>query len=252
MCHSCQENSEKCASCNPYFILENGECLFIYSFEAIYKTSQANDFNQITKLFNVEYLEDYKINKIQVDDEYINPTSNYYQFNTDGDHTVRINIDLKESTSLNKFFENINELISINFTDVFNTTNIKNMSEMFSSSKNLIYINLSNLNTENVTDMSNMFKDCEKLNEIDISNFKTENVENMYGMFENTDITSLDLSHLETKNVKNMGNMFKDCVFLNFLKLNFNTENVENMSNMFSTCKSLDCLNITMFDTRKC
>lgn len=43
-CLSCQKNSNKCASCNPYFRLENGKCIFIYSFEAIYNIH--NDINK--------------------------------------------------------------------------------------------------------------------------------------------------------------------------------------------------------------
>ena len=68
-CHSCRKNNNKCESCNPYFRLENGKCVFIYSFEAIYKSTKTNNANEETKLFNVESLIDYKINKIQVDDK---------------------------------------------------------------------------------------------------------------------------------------------------------------------------------------
>ena len=79
-CLSCKKNSERCASCNPYFRLENGECLFIYSFEAIYKTRQTNDIVESTQLFNAEYLSDYQINKIQVDGNYSETYTNYYNF----------------------------------------------------------------------------------------------------------------------------------------------------------------------------
>ena len=133
-CLSCEKGSKKCGSCNPNFRLENGKCLFIFSFEGIYNTSQKNDGNEGTKLFNVESLANYKINKIQVDDKYAKNNTNYIKFDEDGLHKVRINIDLKNSSSLNKFFENINDLISINFTNDFNITGIENMDEMFSSS----------------------------------------------------------------------------------------------------------------------
>ena len=122
------------------------------------------------------------------------------------------------------------------------------MDEMFSSTKNLVYLNMFELNTENVRSMKNMFKNCEQLNEIVISNFKTEKVENMFGMFENSGVIDLDLTNFQTKTTKNMGNMFKNCKYLQFLNLNFNTENVENMENMFSSCISLTSLKISMFD----
>ena len=81
-CLFCQKNSEKCAACNPNFRLEDGKCFFIYSFEAIYKARQTNG-NEAIKLFNVEFLNNYKINKIQVDDKYIEKPTNYYTFISD-------------------------------------------------------------------------------------------------------------------------------------------------------------------------
>ena len=247
-CLSFVENSTECASCNPYFRLENGACLFIFSFEAIYNIRKTSYKSDGIKLFNVEYLGNYKINKIQVDDKFVKTKTNYYKFYTVGEHKVRVNIDLKKGSSLNKFFENINELVSINFTNEFNTKGVENMDEMFSSTKNLVYLNMPYLNTENVRSMKNMFKNCEQLEEIDISNFKTEKVENMFGMFENSGVKNLDLTNFKTKTTTNMGNMFKNCKYLKFLNLDFNTENVENMENMFSSCISLTSLNISMFD----
>ena len=96
---------------------------------------------------------------------------------------MRINLALENSTSLEKFFENINELISINFTNDFNTTGIIYMNEMFSFSKNLISVNLSNLNTENVITMKEMFSYCTKLQEINLENINTTKVESTAGLF---------------------------------------------------------------------
>ena len=44
----------------------------------------------------------------------------------------------------------LDRLISIAFSEDFNTKNITNMSEMFSVSKNAILINISSFNTENI------------------------------------------------------------------------------------------------------
>ena len=95
-CLSCKK--EECAKCNPFFRLENGKCFFIYSFVAIYNTSLKNKDQNLIKLFNIESLTDYKINKIQVDGEYVEnfeSNSNYYNFTNEGVHEVKINIDLK-------------------------------------------------------------------------------------------------------------------------------------------------------------
>ena len=42
-CLSCEKGTKKCGSCNPNFRLENGKCLFIFSFEAIYSIVQRDE-----------------------------------------------------------------------------------------------------------------------------------------------------------------------------------------------------------------
>ena len=252
-CLSCKTNTEYCGSCNPSFRLENGTCEFIYSFEALYKIRETNNENEEIKLFNIESLKHYKINKIQIDDEYITNNTNYYKFNSSGDHLVRVNINLNDSDSLKYFFGNINELISINFTDEFNTTNILYMDEMFSNSKNLIYINISNLETENLKSMKNMFNSCTNLQSIDLSNIKANNVESTSGLFSGCNsIENIDLSNLDLKNNKDMSYMFNDCHSLKEIIFGeINTENVENMKSLFENCKSLELFNLEEFNTVK-
>ena len=250
-CFSCVKNSKKCGSCNPNFKLENGTCIFIYSFEAIYKISQSNDANDNVKLFNVESLSNYEIKKIQVDGKYIKNNTNYYKFDKEKEHKVRINIDLQNSKSLEKFFGNINELISINFTNNFNTNYIENMNDMFSSSKNLNSINISNLNTSNVRTMKNMFKSCTKLANIDISNFELGNNKDMSNMFSQCNaLNSINFGKINTKYVLNMSNLFNDCNSLQTIDLKYlNTENVEDMSNMFKNSVKLKEIDLSNFKT---
>ena len=74
--------------------------------------------------------------------------------------------------------------------------------------------------TSNVTDMSNMFSYCSSLTELDLSNFDTSNVTNMRGMFDNCgNLTSLDLSNFDTSNVTDMNSMFYYCQSLTSLDL---------------------------------
>ena len=138
-CQACKTFSKDCKKCNPFFKLKKGKCIFAYSFEAIYKISKNNEVNETIKLFNDELLKDYKI-KIQIEGEYFEINKNYYNFTNEGENKIRINLDIKNNTSLEKMFKNINELKSISFTNDFNTNSIQNMNEMFSSSKNLISI----------------------------------------------------------------------------------------------------------------
>ena len=117
----------------------------------------------------------------------------------------------------------------------FNTQNVTDMSEMFSGCSGLTSLDVKNFNTQNVTDMWVMFSDCSGLISLDVKNFNTQNVTNMAGMFNSCwRLTSLDLSHFNTQNVTNMGEMFRDCSGLTSLDLShFNTQNVSNMAAMF-------------------
>ena len=89
------------------------------------------------------------------------------------------------------------------------------------------------INTSNVIDMSEMFSES-KVKAFDFKTLNTSNVINMACMFAGSYYTELDLSHFNTSNVTNMGYMFSHCFYLESLDLsNFNTSNVTNMKGMF-------------------
>ena len=101
------------------------------------------------------------------------------------------------------------------------------------------------LNTSEVKDMSGMFSDCATLTSLDLKSFNTKNVTKMSRMFANCDtLTSLDLKNFNTKKVTKMDRMFYGCAALKSLDLkNFNTKNVTDMSWMFSDCAALTTIN---------
>ena len=173
----------------------------------------------------------------------------------------------------NKYISN---LISINFNNNFNTSNVTKMDSMFYYCSSLTSLDLSNFNTANVTQMNSMFSYCKSLTSLNLSSFNTANVINMDSMFENClKLTSLDLSSFNTANVTNMDSMFDDCSKLTSLDISnfdtsnvtnmrgmffgssltsldlssFNTVNVTNMSLMFSYCQSLTTLDLSNFNT---
>ena len=114
-------------------------------------------------------------------------------------------------------------------------------------------IGINYLNTSEVTNMSWMFTNCKSLTSLDVNNFNTAKVTSMEGMFQECEsLTSLDVSHFNTAKVTSMSQMFNRCRGLMILDLgNFNTANVTNMSSMFSTCTSLRSLDLSSFNTSK-
>ena len=113
------------------------------------------------------------------------------------------------------------------------TSNVTNMSSMFSTCSNLTTI--PELNTSKVTNMRYMLDGCSSLTTI--PQFDTSNVINMIGMFHSCrSLTSIP--ELNTSNVTDMSFMFQNCSSLTTIP-QFNTSKVKDMSNMFQNCSSL-------------
>jgi surface protein len=100
--------------------------------------------------------------------------------------------------------------------------------------------NLEGLNTSNITNMSYMFSSCSKLTSIDISNFDTSNVTNMSNMFNGcSSLVTLNLGNIDTSNVTNMNSMFSSCTKIKKIP-QINTSNVTNMYGMFNNSASIE------------
>ena len=157
-------------------------------------------------------------------------------------------------TRCSKWFSGCTNLTSIEGIENLNTSNVKNMSEMFGQCSNLETLDLSHFNTENVGNMSNMFNGCTKLHDLNISSFNTENVTNMYGMFYGcSSLETLDLSHFNTRYVRKdgMNYMFNGCSSLSSLDVsNFTTDkNSMQLDGLFKGCSSLQTLDLSSFST---
>ena len=159
--------------------------------------------------------------------------------------------DFRPTTTVRWFFY-YRALKQIEGLEYLNTSDVKNMGEMFRDCSSLPSLDLSHFNTQNVTDMASMFSSCSGLTSLDLSHFNTQNVTNMFGMFLYcSGLTSLDLSHFNTQNVTNMFGMFQRCSGFTSLDLkNFNTQNVTNMFAMFTNCSGLTSLDLSHFNTQ--
>ena len=168
-------------------------------------------------------------------------------------------IDLKNAntTNVKDMYEMFRDCSSLTSLDVsgFDTSNVGNMENMFCGCSSLTSLKLGgSFKTNNVTNMADMFYDCSSLTSLDISGFKTSNVTNMYKMFYNcSGLKELKLSKsFDTSNVTNMYEMFRDCSSLTSLDVSgFNTSNVQDMNSMFYNCSNLTSLDVSRFDTSK-
>ncbi|WP_075575628.1 BspA family leucine-rich repeat surface protein [Enterococcus faecalis] len=142
-------------------------------------------------------------------------------------------------------------IVSINLSGL-DTSQVTDMTNMFSSCSKLTSLDLSSFNTSQVTSMEGMFSGCSGLTSLNVSSvsFKTDKVTEMTDMFAGcSGLTSLDVSRFNTSEVKSMDGMFSDCTGLKSLDLSsFNTGKVTKMTYMFAYCNSLTYLDLSNFD----
>ena len=143
--------------------------------------------------------------------ENMNPT--YY---------ILVSTNSSGSVTINKYTnpEGTTESITIPASSTDYRVNNLRYGFMLSNGYYIIKVDMTHLNTSNVTNMSSMFSYCENLTSLDLSNFDTSNVGSMSSMFYNCNkLTSLDLSNFDTSKVTDMaGGMFESCNSLNHIK----------------------------------
>ena len=178
----------------------------------------------------------------------------YVEDDGSGNSTYKLTIGGKggiiANESMISYFSGFEEMTSIDLSAI-DTSEVTDMSYMFSECNGLTSLDVSKFDTSQVTTMTWMFAECSSLTSLDVSKFDTSKVTNMSYMFYNCrSLTSLDVSKLDTSNVTNMSGMFENVRRLTSLDVsNFDTSQVIDMSWMFGNCSGLTSLDVSSFDT---
>ena len=212
-CLTCDEAKGKelqCSSCNEGYKLINGKCKKIENyFIGIYNITSTSGFTKIMSyqenLINLSDFDMYiNLTKVQpmtkfgYKSDYYNINDVIYKFPSLGKYKIKI-IFNKTLTSMKKLFENCYNLISINFSETFDTSHVLDMQHLFSNCKNLEYINISSFNTSLVGYMWNMFYGCQSLTSLNLSNFDIRNAFSLQSMFHaSCNLSFIDISNFET------------------------------------------------------
>ena len=161
-----------------------------------------------------------------------------------GENVVIRDLDVSLIEDFNYLFYGIANRVKTFDLSGWKTSNVKNMSDMFSNCKNITSLDLSDWDTSNVENMWNMFNYCESLKSLDISGWNTANVEGMNQMFARCkSLESLDLSGWDTSNVKDMRWMFSECESLKSLDISgWDISNVEKKEGIFDGCDNCKIL----------
>ena len=151
-------------------------------------------------------------------------------------------------TTTNSIFYSLEYIIEIDLSE-FDSSEVTDMSLMFSNCIALKSINFGNIDTSNVKDMNTMFYNCYSLTSLDVSNFETSKVTAMNTMFYGChSLESLDLSKWNTQSNTKFTSTFRDCFNLKYLNLDgIKTNSVYIFNYMFVNCFSLNHLNLSHF-----
>ena len=180
---------------------------------------------------------------------------NKFQINL-GNQTTKSKVELIwdnfQFTNLKNLFSGISNIIEVDLSEL-DSNKITSTEGLFKDCKSLNFINLSNkFNTSNVNNMTEMFSGCESLIYLDLSNIDTSNTKYMANMFKNCySLIWLNSPNLISQNTENLDNIFKGCSKLEYLNLNnSNDSNVSNLTGIFSEINNdaIICINFDTFN----
>ena len=197
------------------------------------------DFN-LANVYGLDYLISTNSNyELIIDNWVISNVDNSYITIFSGANKISAR-NLKLPKYASRLFSNTDNNYSLQSIDVtgWNLTNCEDISSMFSGNEYLEEITgLDIWDTSNITDMSFMFYYCSLLTELDVSSFDTSNVTDMSSMFYNcSSLTELDLSNFRSDNLSKAESMFGECYSIEKLNLkNFNLASTYNGSSIIDT-----------------
>lgn len=125
-------------------------------------------------------------------DDVFSPWFNYVEHI----QTIEFTDSIIAGNSLRGLFAFLDFVETIERLEHFDTSNVADMSFMFSGTWNLRSFDLTSFDTSNVTDMNSMFSAMWSVEKLDLTSFDTSNVADMSSMFSNMrNLTTLDLSN---------------------------------------------------------
>ena len=196
------------------------------------------DTSKVKNMSNLFFLS--KIKEINLDTwDTSNVTNMSLMFDSSEAEKLNIsNLNTKNVRSMNGMFSNLS---TSGFKDLdlskWDTSNVTDISRMFTLNYSTEKINVSNWNTSKITKMEDAFSGAHNLKEIKgIENWNTSNVKTIHNMFAYSEnLKSLNLSKWDTSNVEDMSELFLGAEGLAYLNIeNWDTGKVESFDNIFS------------------
>ena len=234
----------------------------IINYEKIYYKFDDSKLIKIIYKFPYKHSKSYKPYYIRIfGDKFVENNQKYCKYIFENkEYTLNVFFDIKDIigdrieiylngfdrvSNLCQMFENCENFYSSN--NLFITSYIVNMKEMFKGCSSFLINNIEDWDTSNVYDMSYMFYECSKITLLpNLSKWNTSNVEDINNMFSKCSyISNLpDISRWNTSKIKNMSYLFYECHNLKFLPdiSKWDLSNVTDIKYMFYRCFKLSNL----------
>ena len=111
---------------------------------------------------------------------------------------------------MESLFYTCTDLVSLNFSETFDTSKVLSLSYAFHGLNSLEYINVSSFNTSLVVSLLFMFQSSDLLTSLDLSNFETKNVYTFQDIITYCrNLTYIDLSNFETSDGIQSGSIYQ-------------------------------------------
>ena len=157
--------------------MDNGRCIINYSIKAVFEVQSRGEKVKLFPYTLSKYCKGLIIDGVE---KY--PSTNY-EFDEIGQHIVYYLVDLSSVSSLDELFGNNAYLISVAFTPLFGSSNVKSMEKMFQYCTNLISVDFSSIDTSGVTSTYYMFLHDEKLTYVNMENLDFSSLKKAEYMF---------------------------------------------------------------------
>jgi surface protein len=161
-------------------------------------------------------------------------------------------IDTSEVRDMSNMFKNCSSLQTLPIKDL-KTDGVILASSMFQGCASLTKLDLSTLNMQNAIDMSNLLAECSSLAHIIVP--QTRDVQTLSGAFKSigngAPYGSVIEGYLNTGKCEDMSNMFYGAQFKDyFIAEKFDTASLKNAQGMFSHCSIIE-LDLSAWNTSK-
>ena len=166
----------------------------------------ADGFSKVTANFDTSSLPKVKVYSFSLTDDCINE---------DGTWNAEHYIDLSVVTNLSNAFRGLTKLQRIEL--IGSTTKLTSIQSIFNSSRNLKYIDMSNMDVSNVTDFSYAFIAARELEYLNVSGWDTSKAITFRSFLNYNPVKSIDLRSFSAENVTDTTWMLETYVLENIV-----------------------------------